>query len=293
MKPSFIAGLAMFAILGIACPWMSSSRAVAGGAPGASGGGAQTQTQSQTHDAKAATPVIVELFTSEGCSTCPPADRLLAALEQNQPVAGAQIIALEQHVDYWNDQGWNDPFSSAFFTERQADYVRVLHASTSYTPEMVVDGATEFVGSNGRAALAAIAKSSQTSKATVVLEQRQDSKAGPETAALSVRLGTPLANWDSHEGADVILAITEDDLSSSVTRGENKGSQLSHRAVVREMKVLGQVKSDGSFTADPDLKLGKNWKRQNLRAVVFLQARRSLHILGAATISLSAPATGA
>ena len=91
----------------------------------------------------------------------------------------------------------------------------------------------------------------------MLLAQRQDSKAGAETAALSVRLEPPLTNWDAHEGADVILAITENGLSSSVTRGENAGSQLSHRAVVREMKVLGQVKSDGSFTADPDLKLGK------------------------------------
>jgi hypothetical protein len=289
MKTSLIAGFATFAALGIVCPWMSYSRAATGGAPGASREGAQTETRA----GQAPTPVVVELFTSEGCSTCPPADRLLAALEQNQPVAGVQIIALEQHVDYWNDQGWTDPFSSPFFTERQADYVRVLHASTSYTPEMVVDGATEFVGSNGKAALAAIAKYSQAPKATVVLAQRQDSKAGAETAALSVRLEPPLTNWDAHEGADVILAITENGLSSSVTRGENKGSQLSHRAVVREMKVLGQVKSDGSFTADPELKLGKNWKRENLRAVVFLQARRSRHILGAATVSLSAPASGA
>ncbi len=289
MKTSFIRGLAMFATLGIACPWMAYSRAATGGAPGPSREGAQTETRA----GQTATPVIVELFTSEGCSSCPPADRLLAALEQSQPVAGVQIIALEQHVDYWNSQGWTDPFSSPFFTERQADYVRVLHASTSYTPEMVVDGATEFVGNNEPAALGAISRSSQTAKATVVLARRQDSKAGPETAALSVRLEPPLTNWDAHEGADVILAITENGLSSSVTRGENAGSQLSHRAVVREMKVLGQVKSDGSFTADPDLKLGRNWKRENLRAVVFLQARRSRHILGAAAVSLSAPASGA
>jgi hypothetical protein len=289
MKMPFIAGSAMFAMLGVACLLTSSSRAAIGSALEASREGVQTETRA----GQAATPVIVELFTSEGCSTCPPADRLLATLEQTQPVAGAQIIALEQHVDYWNSQGWTDPFSSPFFTERQADYVRVLHASTSYTPEMVVDGAAEFVGSNRPAALAAIAKYSQTAKATVVIEQRQDSKAGPETAALSIRLDHPPANWDAHEGADVILAITENALSSSVTRGENAGSQLSHRAVVREMKVLGQVKSDGSFTADPDLKLGKNWKRENLRAVVFLQARRSRHILGAAAVSLSAPASGA
>jgi hypothetical protein len=287
MKISFLAGLALFATLAVACLWMASGRAAAGGAPGVAGQDAPVEPRT----APAVNPVVVELFTSEGCSSCPPADRLLARLEQTQPVAGAQIIALEQHVDYWNSDGWMDPFSSAQFTERQSDYVRELHAKTAYTPQMIVDGAAEFVGNDERNALAAIAKSSRAPKATVALEQRQDSRAGPETAALRVRL-EPIANWNAREGADMVLAITENGLSSNVTRGENAGAQLGHRAVVREMRVLGRVNSAGSFAAEPDLKLGKNWKRENLRAVVFVQSRGSGHILGAAAINLSAPGSG-
>jgi hypothetical protein len=288
MKISLLAGLAMFAMLGVACLWMASGRAAPSGAPGAT----RQSAQMESHVEPGANPVIVELFTSEGCSSCPPADRLLARLEQTQPVASAQIIALEQHVDYWNDLSWMDPFSSAQFSERQSDYVRALHADSAYTPQMVVDGATGFVGSDERDALAAIAKSSRSAKATVVLERGQDSKAGPELAALRVRLEPPLTNWDVREGADVVLAITENGLTSSVTRGENAGAQLGHRAVVREMRVLGQVNSAGSFAAQADLKLGKNWKRENLRAVVFIQTRWNRHILGAAAISLAAPGSG-
>ncbi len=92
------------------------------------------------------TPVLVELFTSEGCSSCPPADVLLARLEKTQPVAGAQIIALKEHVDYWNHLGWRDPFSSAQFSERQSSYVQTFRTDQVYTPQMVVDGQTEFVG---------------------------------------------------------------------------------------------------------------------------------------------------
>jgi hypothetical protein len=279
--------LAVFAMLGIACLLMASGRATKGVSSAAAGESAPMDSRA----ARAANPVVVELFTSEGCSSCPPADRLLARLEQTQPVAGAQIIALEQHVDYWNDQGWMDPFSSALFTERQSDYVRALHADTAYTPQMIVDGATEFVGSDEREAFVAIAKSARISKATIVLEQRQDSKSGPDSAPLRVRL-EPLANWDAGDSADVVLAIAENNLSSSVTRGENAGAQLPHRAVVREMRVLGSVSSTGSFSAEPDEKLAKNWKRENLRAVVFVQQRTSRHILGAAAISLATPGSG-
>ena len=137
-----------------------------------------------------ATPVVVELFTSEGCSSCPPADRLLAQLDQTQPVPGAQIIALEQHVDYWNDLGWMDPFSSVLFSERQQDYINALHASTAYTPEMVVDGAAEFVGgdgasdSRGHREILATSESGRGDRTS-----RQDpTLASPQTAPLHVRL---------------------------------------------------------------------------------------------------------
>jgi hypothetical protein len=237
---------------------------------------------------QSANPVVVELFTSEGCSDCPPADRLLAHLQRTQPVPGAEIIALEEHVDYWNDLGWADPFSSSQFSDRQGDYARSFRISSPYTPQMIVDGTAQFVGSYEREALSSIAKALRDPKATVELEQIPDSKAASETARLRVRLG-PLAGWNAGDPADVLLAITEDDLSSNVTRGENAGDQLDHRAVVRELRVLGRVDSAGSFAAEPDVNLAKDWKRENLRAVVFVQARASRHVLGAAALRLFPP----
>jgi len=235
---------------------------------------------------QAAAPVVVELFTSEGCSDCPPADRLLAQLDQNQPVPGARIIALEQHVDYWDHLGWRDPFSSAQFSRRQEDYVGAFHINSAYTPQMVVDGSAQLVGSDQRAAFAAIAKSSHTARASIVIEQAGPAPSDAPSLPLRVRLDSvPGANVAA--GSDVILAITEDNLSSNVTNGENSGSKLSHRAVVRDMRVLGRVSGDGSFAAGADVKLAKDWKRENLHAVAFLQQRSSRQILGAAEISLA------
>lgn len=234
-------------------------------------------------------PVIVELFTSEGCSSCPPADRLLARLDQTQPVPDARIIALEQHVDYWNADGWMDPFSSAQFSERQQEYVTALHANTAYTPQMVVDGAAEFVGSDERSAVEAIVKSARAPKAAIAIDRTIDPKpASPQSASLRVRLDA-IADWNARDAADIVFAITEDNLFSNVTHGENSGSRLGHRAVVREMRTLGQVRANGSFEARLNEKFSQNWKRENLHAVVFVQARGSRRILGAAEIPLAPP----
>src|SRR5580658_1047918 len=105
-------------------------------------------------------PVLVELFTSEGCSSCPPADALLEKLDSGQPVVGAQIVVLSEHVDYWNHDGWTDPFSSAVFTARQVDYVRRFGRDEPYTPEMVVNGNAECNGSDAQKAEALIRQSS-------------------------------------------------------------------------------------------------------------------------------------
>ena len=110
------------------------------------------------------TPVVVELFTSEGCSSCPPADELLAKLDKTQLIAGVEIIPLEFHVDYWNELGWTDPFSSSLFSERQNSYARAFGNGRIYTPQMVVDGGAEFVGSNSGRAYEAIRRAARRTK---------------------------------------------------------------------------------------------------------------------------------
>src|SRR6202044_1349495 len=132
--------------------------------------GAITQTQGSPV-AAAREPVVLELFTSEGCSSCPPADAILAQLDAQQPLGAAQVIALEEHVDYWDEQGWKDPFSSSTWTSRQNDYAGTLHSGSAFTPQMVVDGTQGFVGSRGGTARQEIEKAASNRKARIEISQ--------------------------------------------------------------------------------------------------------------------------
>jgi hypothetical protein len=241
----------------------------------------------EVRSSQAATPVVVELFTSEGCSDCPPADRLLNILEQTQPVPGVEIIPLEQHVDYWNYEGWRDPFSSSQFTSRQKDYVYAFNLPSAYTPEMIVDGTLEFVGSDSHRALAAIAKAAVFPKANLRIEQLPEATSAARNLPLRVSLASFGASTPTHS-KDVLLAVTEDYLASNITRGENAGVRMNHLGVVRELRVLGHADSTGSFLAAPELALASNWKTENLHVVAFVQDRSTKRILAASTLSLSA-----
>ncbi|GAA4055461.1 DUF1223 domain-containing protein [Hymenobacter glaciei] len=219
-------------------------------------------------------PVVVELFTSEGCSSCPAADAALRELVLAQSVPGVEIIALGEHVDYWNRLGWKDSFSSATYTERQRQYATGF-GSGSYTPQAVVNGRYELVGSRSAALATAIAKAAQEPQAAVSVTA---TAAMAQVQVRSLPAGTP--------ATEVLLAITESGLASQIGRGENSGLLLRHAAVVRQLLPLGQVGAAGTFSARQALQLPPGWKRSNLRAVALVQEVVSHRIVGAATASI-------
>ena len=209
-------------------------------------------------DPNTKTPVLVELFTSEGCSSCPPADALLMKLDRMQPVPNAQIVILSEHVDYWNYLGWSDPYSSAQFSQRQQMYARALNANT-YTPQAVVDGHTEVLGSDARALQSAISKSASHTKTPVrIVSVDRDGS----TAEVHVTIDAK-----SSGKADVWIAIAEDFAQSNVRRGENSGRTLAHAAVVRRLEKVATVHSGESF--DKTLRVALN-SSGDARAVVIV-----------------------
>lgn len=223
-------------------------------------------------------PVVVELFSSEGCSSCPPADAVLDKLNRDQPVAGAEVIALELHVDYWNYLGWTDPFSQASFTARQGEYSRAFGKRGAYTPQMVVDGQREFVGSSERDAREAIASAARAPKAKVTVTRSGDKV----TVAID---GLP----ESSEPVDVMLAVTEDGITSRVRAGENAGTTIVHGPVVRDLRrisAIGGGARGAVLVKDVEVPIEKAWKRDQLRAVAFVQRPRTMAILGAGVTSL-------
>ncbi|HML16124.1 MAG TPA: DUF1223 domain-containing protein [Bryobacteraceae bacterium] len=226
--------------------------------------------------AQARTPVLVELFTSEGCSSCPAADELLWRLEQAQPYPGIEVIALGEHVDYWNSLGWRDRFSSTLFTARQQDYGRAMRLENVYTPQMVVDGQAEFNGSDQSRASMEIRKAAQNAAAEVSL-----AVASPDVVHLNVERLPP-----GTRDADMYLAITESGLFSDVQRGENSGRRLRHAGVVRNLTTLGHfdAKKSSGYSADAKITLKPDWRRENVRLVLFVQDRATRKVIGAATL---------
>ena len=235
---------------------------------------AQTAPTKQNQSSKPAetrgkTPVLVELFTSEGCSSCPPADRVLSQLEKEQTNADAEIITLALHVDYWNYLGWKDEFSSKSYSERQSGYADKFKLDSIYTPQMVVDGQTQFVGSNLGTAQKAISDQAKNKKAAIEISNTDD------------KLKVKISDAPPHDDSYVWLAIAEDDLKTNVRRGENGGRTLDHVSVVREMKLLGNLASaDKNFEAETALQFNSAWKKDNLKFVVFVQGKDSKKIFG-------------
>jgi hypothetical protein len=219
-------------------------------------------------------PVVVELFTSEGCSSCPPADRLLIELTDRQPIKGALVIGIGEHVDYWDHQGWTDPFSDRLFTQRQTVYSRAAGSNDIYTPQIIVDGVDALVGHDRAAVFDAIRRAAGRRKPAVALEW------SPDTSQVSVTVEKSGETTD----ATVFLAVTEDGLRTPVKRGENAGRMLDHAAVARRLTQIGKTDGTGAFTGGVPVTIAAGWNRPKLRIVVFVQSDKSRRIAAAAAI---------
>jgi hypothetical protein len=229
-------------------------------------------------------PVLVELFTSEGCSTCPPADRFLESLD-GQPIPGIEVIVLSEHVDYWNHLGWKDPYSSRDFSERQAVYARHFQLPDVYTPQMVVDGSRQLGGS----------------KVDEVQSALQEARTQPKTevritdivvdhARLRVHIESAPLNFSKRpRSLGVYLAIALNRAESQVARGENANRHLTHTAVVRKMARVGSVKAGEHFSQEVELKIGVDTDPSNLRVVAFLQDLDSGRVCGVAMKHVEQP----
>ncbi len=204
-------------------------------------------------------PVLVELFTSEGCSSCPPADRLLEEID-------SQAVVLSEHVTYWDHEGWKDPYSSAESTERQNEYVRRFNLDSAYTPDMVVDGAQEFAGNMRKRAEEEISRATRQPKV--------DLRLGREGDSLKVEAGAGSLS------GNVFLALADDHDASQVTGGENKGQQLQYVAVVRSIRKIGALKRNAGFSQVVKLPYGSAAQR----VIVFVQKPGQGPVHGAAML---------
>jgi hypothetical protein len=227
------------------------------------------------------TPVLVELFTSEGCSSCPPADALLAKLNQSQPIAGAEIIILGEHVDYWDGQGWRDRFSSHQYTDRQAQYCERLRVdSGSYTPQMVVDGTDQFVGNDAPHAVRAIQHAQQTPKLNLTLSE-------PVVDGRKISASVSIPTSTAQTKGDLYAALVDPTDVTEVRGGENGGRRLQHAGVVRILQRVGTMKDLDKGPVSFSLNAPADAKPAGMRIVVFAQQSGQGAVLGAVSSSMT------
>jgi len=248
-------------------------------APDAKGQGQPAQnpaaaTPTATTDAH---PVLIELFTSEGCSSCPPADVLLKNIDAQQPIPGAQMIVLSEHVTYWDHDGWKDPNSSSSLTDRQSAYEAVLGEKNVFTPQLLVDG-TPVKLLDTQTVMDALQKAAAAPKVSVRIAALTVDAKNP--SVLWARIETDV-NSEKHNG-DVYVAVALDHVESQVLKGENGGRHLVHVAVVQQITKVGKLPKGKSFAQDVQLKLKTGTDPNNLRLVAFVQESGPGNVLGAA-----------
>jgi len=231
-------------------------------------------------------PVVVELFTSQGCSSCPPADRLLTRLGSEKLPRGIEVIPLSFHVDYWNYIGWTDPFSSKEWSERQRRYAQTMGLRSLYTPQAVVQGSADINGTDADSMMRAIGGAAERGSAVEI---------GIELALLTaetleVKLASQVVDALPAGKIDMMVALFEKSLVTPVARGENASRTLENDYVVRVLRqgfdVGGRQGTERSgsvaFEIDP------SWQQENLGVAAFVQDRATLQIFGGAAANLAA-----
>lgn len=237
-----------------------------------------------------AIPVVVELFTSEGCSSCPAADAFLQRLQSMQPVPGASLITLSEHVTYWNHDGWKDPYSSDQLTDRQQAYVHKFGLPSAYTPQFVVDGDEELKLADAGQIRAVFERAVKDQRIPITITAtRIDSRAFG-----LIRGHVDIDGAGNKQPVDICVAVTLHQAKSDVSAGENKGRKLTETEVVLDLEKIAKIAPGRSLSRDFEVKLKSSPDPANVGLVVVAQASGTGKIVGAAsvkTISLMHPGT--
>lgn len=240
--------------------------------------------RSQSPDAaKSVTPILIELFTSEGCSSCPPADAWLQRLDAKQPIPGGQAIVLSEHVDYWNHDGWMDPFSSPLLTERQSEYARSLGISSPYTPQLIVDGKSQLDLGDAHQLTRVLLQAAGAATVPISIEAVHIEG----DSARTLRAHVVVDGTGERRNADVFAVLALDHAESQVLHGENGGHHLSHVAVAQEIVKIGKLEKGATLIVDYQARLKHGLDPKNLRLVVFVQESGPGQVLGAALKEVS------
>jgi hypothetical protein len=213
------------------------------------------------------TPVLIELFTAEGCGACPPADELIAAIDKLQPIPNTELIVLSEHVTYW-DASSKDRFALAALTNRQLGYSKLLKIEGVYTPQLIIDGQYECVGGNGPEAKQLILKAAATPKPLLKLT------ATPGKGKINLNV-----SFSGLPGAAVLIALAEDHAETKITKGENAGKTLKHTAIVRALHTIATT-SGPRFNQSVELPLPT--MTAPLRVIAFVQDTKTGRILTSA-----------
>jgi hypothetical protein len=231
---------------------------------------------SQSSASSEDTPVVLELFTSEGCSSCPPADELLSRLG----ALTTGVIALAYHVDYWDSLGWSDPFSSSQWTMRQVEYVRAMQLSGSYTPQIVINGRWQCVGSDPNRIARAIATARATPPPGVVTVRATPPAAGSHK--LNVSVSAHIIRTAGDKSLIVVVAIYENGLMAKIDGGENRGHRVRYDYTVRKIIPAFELRPTAGSALENELSvdLDPSWKLDHLGVAAFIQDETSLAIDG-------------